>query len=108
MSGSKTKEDVMQVIIASMKRSPIEMKIRQLRLISQLIVRDLTNVKANKVASNSFEEKVIKDGVTKIRKVPCLVQLGVPLNTILLQVIVQEISLLAKMFPGESIMRYDN
>jgi len=96
--GKRTKEDTMKLLTAA--------------VIEMIEARD--SVKSNCIGSildlnNQLEvQELIKDPLLKMKKVPTLSQLHIPIDPLLLSVIIKEIASLSHMFPNRNILQYTN
>ena len=54
------------------------------------------------------EQELICDEEMKLRKVPALAQLGVPLKPAVIKVIIKEVTILSNQFPKKKLLSYTN
>lgn len=110
--GKRGKNDTISLILASIEEVIEVRETNRTTFINTMLSRRFDSDE-EEVSNRGDEEKseieiLIEDKEVRMKKVPALEQLGIPLNPDMLQIVVREIAMLSNMFPKEKILSYQN
>ena len=98
------KEDVSQLILSIVMKETIE-QVANERI---ELLRQLFTVPGCAEDEENMDDELIRDEVEKMKKVPGLTHLGIPLHKNVLRVMVRELTVLSNQFPKEGILNYSD
>jgi hypothetical protein len=110
--GKRGKNDTISLILALIEKVIAVRETNRTRFINTMLSKRFDSDEVE-ISNGGDEEKseieiLIEDKEVRMKKVPALEQLGIPLNPDMLQIVVKEIAMLSNMFPKEKILSYQN
>ena len=105
-SNKVSKQDITELLEKALLESIEQIENKRVELIKDVFRNPVQQQNDDEENTTDKEEELIKGNEEKMKVVPGLARLGVPLQRNILRVIVRELSILSNLFPKEGILNY--